>query len=258
VEALYEEFALPAPSHIGNLIAGAKKRGLVAPAKGRGSVWALSPAGRERVQELITDIDVAALMAESVRTTAASLGGTVHPVIPPSLAPPGLVQPLQRFLASHPFERNVFGMTRFPDPTDPGDPAGPDPVAPALEIARRVCERHGLEFHLASDRAMHDDLWMNVSAHMWASHYGIAFFEDRRGRGLNYNLTIEVGGMLLAGRRCLLVKDSSIKKMPTDLVGQIYKGVDVDVETQVSEAIHSWIREDLALGPCTDCRRVPK
>ena len=213
----------------------------------------MTPSGRDRVRELLSDIDVAALTAESVRTTAASLGGTVHPVIPPSLAPPGLIRPLQQFLAKHEFERNIFGMTRFPETTGPD----PDPVAPALDIARRVCERHGLEFHLASDRAMHDDLWMNVSAHMWASHYGIAFFEDRRGRGLNYNLTIEVGGMLLAGRRCLLLKDASIAKMPTDLVGQIYKGVDLDNAGQVSAAVHSWIRDDLALGPCPDCTPKP-
>jgi hypothetical protein len=142
-------------------------------------------------------------------------------------------------------------MTRFPDEGVPEK--GPDPVAPALDIARRVCELHGLEFHLASDRAMHDDLWMNVSAHMWASHYGIAFFEDRRGRGLNYNMTIEVGGMLLAGRRCLLLRDDSIKKMPTDLVGQIYKAVDLDDAGKVSRAVHSWIRDDLALGSCSDC-----
>lgn len=235
----------------------ARRRGFLASAKGRGAVWALSPEGRERVRQLIADIDVAALMAESVRTTAASLGGAVHPVIPPTLAPPGLLEPLRRFLAGHPFERNVFGMTRFPD-EKPGE-KGPDPVAPALDIARRVCELHGLEFHLASDRAMHDDLWMNVSAHMWASHYGIGFFEDRRGRGLNYNLTIEVGAMLLAGRRCLLLKDVSIErtKMPTDLVGHIYKEVDLDDASQVRGAVHAWIRGDLALGPCPECRPRP-
>jgi hypothetical protein len=44
-------------------------------------------------------------------------------------------------------------------------------------------------------------------AHMWASKYGVAFFEDRRGRGMNYNLTIEVGCMLMAGRRCGLLKE---------------------------------------------------
>jgi len=66
---------------------------------------------------------------------------------------------------------------------------------------------------------------------MWACRYGIAFFENTHDNGLNYNLTIEVGGMLLSGRRCALLKDQTVPAMPTDLVGQIYKSVDL-VELQ--------------------------
>ena len=128
-----------------------------------------------------------------------------------------------------------------------------DPVEPALKIAREVCQQHGLEFHLASDRAINDDLWANVAAHMWASQYGIAFFEDRRKEGLNYNLTIEVGSMLMTGRRCALLKDHSIARMPTDLVGRIYKSVDFNKPATVRDALHEWIREDLNLGPCASC-----
>ena len=70
-------------------------------------------------------------------------------------------------------------MTRFPDQQD--QEIG-DPIAPALEAVKAACEAHGLEFHLASDRAIVDDLWSNVAAHMWACKYGIAFFEDRRSK----------------------------------------------------------------------------
>lgn len=148
---------------------------------------------------------------------------------------------------------NVFGMTRFPD-EDQAEPI--DPVRPALKVARSVCELHGLEFHLASDRAMDDDLWTNIAAHMWASRYGIAFFEDLATpkRGVNYNLTVEVGGMLMTGRRCALLKDRSIERMPTDLVGKIYKPVQLQKPSTVEGALHAWIRDDLALGPCHECK----
>jgi hypothetical protein len=172
-------------------------------------------------------------------------------------APPSLLPVLGDFLARHPFDQNVFGMTRFPDEQR----AAPiDPVKPALEVAREVCKLHSLEFHLASDRAMDDDLWTNVAAHMWASRYGIAFFEDRATptRGVNYNLTIEVGGMLMTGRRCALLKDKSIEKMPTDLVGKIYKSVDLNRPDTVEGALHAWMRDDLALGPCGRCGGTPK
>jgi hypothetical protein len=140
-------------------------------------------------------------------------------------------------------------MTRFPETG-----ADPDPVAPALDAAEAACRLHGLEFHLASERAIHDDLWTNVAAHMWASQYDVAFFENRKARGLNYNLTIEVGSMLMTGRRCALLKDRSIDKMPTDLVGRIYKAVDLDKIDTITSALHEWIREDLGLGACPACR----
>ena len=88
---------------------------------------------------------------------------------------------------------------------------------------------------------------------MWASRYGIAFFEDRRDRGMNYNLTIEVGGMLVMGRRCSLLKDTSIERMPTDLVGRIYKEVDLSKLESVCDTLHAWISDDLGLGACSKC-----
>ena len=100
---------------------------------------------------------------------------------------------------------------------------------------------------------MDDDLWTNVAAHMWASRYGIAFFEDRMDKGMNYNLTIEVGSMLMTGRRCALLKDKSIEKLPTDLVGRIRKDVDLDDLATVNNALHGWIRDDLGLGACAEC-----
>lgn len=160
---------------------------------------------------------------------------------------------LKRFLDEHPFERNVLGMTRFPDE----EVDDPDPLTPVLDAAREVCAMHGLEFHLASDRDIEVDLWPNVAAHMWASRYGIAFLEDRRGRGMNYNLTIEVGAMLMTGRRIAIMKDKSIEKLPTDLVGKIYKSVDLDKVDAVKAILHTWIRDDLSLSACPHCPPVP-
>ncbi|HYP23354.1 MAG TPA: hypothetical protein VEV43_07265, partial [Actinomycetota bacterium] len=127
------------------------------------------------------------------------------------------------------------------------------PVAPALVLARSICEAHGLEFHLASERSISDNLWENVAGHMWGSRYGIGFFEDRKNEGLNPNLAIEIGSMLMTGRRCALLKDATVTRMPTDLVGKIYKDIDLDAPATVESALHVWIREDLALGPCSDC-----
>jgi hypothetical protein len=135
-------------------------------------------------------------------------------------------------------------MTRFPDAK-----AGmADPIGRAVAITKEVCAEFGLEFHLASDRAISDDLWTNVTAHMWACRYGVAFFEDRVARGLNHNLLIEVGAMIMAGRRCALLKDGSIAGLPTDFVGLIYKSVDLSAEDTVAAAVRAWLKDDILIG----------
>jgi hypothetical protein len=245
------DLSLPPPQNISDVIGKLKSRGFLTKGS-RPSSWKLTPWGRDESVRLMSDIDLVALSAEATATSS-FLGHVEHTIIPPALAPPHLIQGLRRFLEEHSFERNVFGMTRFPENEKGKDAL--DPVRGAVEIAREACRLHGLEFHLASDRAIDDDLWANVAAHMWACQYGLAFFEDRMKAGLNYNLTIEVGSMLMAGRRCGLLKDRSIKKMPTDLVGRIYKDVDLGKSQSVASAVHEWLRDDLGLGNCAQCGR---
>jgi hypothetical protein len=249
LQEMFQACSLPKPTNTSDIIGKLRKKGFLTVGGHSGS-WTITPLGRHASLELLSDLDLAALSAEST-TSSSVLGQVAHIVVPPALAPPTLIPGLRKFLDEHPFERNVFGMTRFPEESN--GTRGTDPVIPALEMAAEVCRLHGLEFHLASDRAINDDLWTNVAAHMWACQYGIAFFEDRRKKGLNYNLTIEVGSMLMTGRRCALLKDRSIARMPTDLVGRIYKSVDFDEIATVRDSLHEWIREDLSLGSCPSC-----
>jgi len=224
------------------VLSGLKRDKLVTSLKGRRGAWKLTPEGRAKSEELATDMDLAALEAEAAAPSIALLGDTPHPVIPPHLAPPQLIGPLRGFLDDYPFDTNVFGMTRFPAKADKGKL---DPIAPALEAAADACEKHGFTFHLASDRQIVDEVWTNVTAHMWCCRYGIAFFEERTPRGLNYNLTIEVGGCLVAGRRLALLKDKPVKKLPSDLVGHIYKEVDLEDPDTVTKQLNSWFESDL-------------
>jgi hypothetical protein len=248
---LFEDTGLPQPGNVHQTIRDLiKAKSLVRQGSGAAATYRLTPLGAQRSIALADDMDLAALLAEGGGSGLPLLGATGHPVIPPSLAPPDLVGPLHGFFKKHPFETNVFGMTRFPDADEE---KGPDPVAPAVEAARAVCGEHGLTFHLASDRQIVDDLWPNVAAHMWACKYAIAFFEDRRGRGINYNLSIEVGSTIVLGRRVAILKDRTIdqgqkvERLPTDLTGRIYKSVDLDDPATVREALSTWIKDDLAL-----------
>ena len=74
---------------------------------------------------------------------------------------------------------------------------------------------------------------------MWACRYCIGLLEDRAQRGLNYNAAIEIGSMLITGRRCAILKDRTAPDLPVNLSGQIYKSVDFDDEKSVREQFTS-------------------
>jgi hypothetical protein len=243
VDDLFDSIGLPRAGKISNVLGSLKTKGLLTQVKGgKGAVWKLTPEGKAQAEALATDMDLAVLVTESGGPAATLLGDTPHPVVPPSLAPPELLKPLHAFLEEYPFEHNVFGMTRFPSKPTGGKR---DPIGPALDATKKVCDKHGLVFHLASDRKIVDHLWPNVAAHMWGCRYGIAFFESVTDKGLNYNLTIEVGSCMVLGRRLALLKDKSLKAMPTDLVGAIYDDVELSKPSTVTKKLDTWITKTL-------------
>lgn len=218
-------------------------------------LWALTPLGRQKAAELIGEFDYDRISVELIGTPGVDFAHARHTVIPPGFAPPRWQQGIIRLLERFPFETNVFCMTRFPKPNEE---ALPDPLQQSIDVVRTVIQQHRLNLHLASDRQIEDDLLGNVGAYMWACQYGIGMLEDRvsNGRGLNSNMLIELGSMLIMGRRCAILKDRTSPAPPSDLSGQIYKSVDFDKDCTVSEAVHQWLSEDLALGRCPACPPV--
>jgi hypothetical protein len=154
---------------------------------------------------------------------------------------------LSRILDKTPFEQNVMLITRFPK--------GPeDHFAELIPKLRNAVANHGLSLQLASDAIAEDTLWENVVTYMWACKYAIVVMDSADGV-LNSNVLIEIGGMLMTGRRCAILLDNSVPAMPSDLVGHIYKPTDLsDHETTVAE-VQKWIRDDLALSECQSCPR---
>jgi hypothetical protein len=248
---MFESLRLPSPSNVSAVLSNLRneknvvRRAAVPP-------WGLTPQGIDRAIQLLGDFDYAGINAELVGSPGAEFAHVVHSVIPPDFAPPRWQLGISRLLKRFPFETNIFCMTRFPNASDP---SLPDPVEQAINAARSVTKQHGLTLHLASDRIVEDDLLGNVGAYMWACQYGIGLLEDRlsNGRGLNANMLIEIGSMLMIGRRCAILKDRTSPAPPSDLSGQIYKSVDFDFPESVAAAVHEWLSEDLGRGRCEAC-----
>ncbi len=249
---LFEKLHLPGPSNPSQSLGHLRSRQLVI-SHGTSRQWSLTPLGEKRVLQIVGELDTAKLQTELAQHPGAVFADARHSVIAPEFAPPRWNAGIARLLERFPFESNVFCMTRFPSSDD--DSTFLDPVKEVVATLRAVLDQHGMTLHLASDRQIDDELLGNVAAYMWACRFGIGLLENRARRGLNYNVVIELGSMLMTGRRCAMLKDQTAPFLPSDLAGQIYKPLDFGDLASVSAAAHNWLAEDLGLGRCRDCAR---
>ncbi len=239
ITGAFYELSIPPPGNVSAALATLRSESKVLRhPQGR---WMLTPIGRRTLEGL------AVQNAESVSLAATPAPGAVfahtdHTVIPSWAAPPRWGPGIARLLDRYPFDQNVLCMTRFPS-----EGATPDPVADAIAVSRATLADCGLTLHLASDSIVDEDLFGNVGAYMWACRYGLGIVEDCAGRGLNYNVVIELGGMMLTGRRCVILRDLTSPNLPTDLAGQIYKSVDLTNRELVSKTVREWAVKDLAV-----------
>jgi hypothetical protein len=243
VAELLSELRLPPISNLSDALSRLRQQDLLMrPSR---NLWALTPKGTAHLDVSVSHVPVQALASDLGRATGSEFGDRHHALIPPFIGPMGAAPGLTRILADSAFEQNVMLITRFPKGTE-------DHFAQLIPRLREATAGHGLKLQVASDGMAEDTLWANVVTYMWACKYAIVLMDSADGV-LNSNVLIEIGGMLMTGRRCAILRDKSVPAMPSDLVGHIYKSADFADHQSSIAAIHQWIRDDLGLGSCPSC-----
>ena len=142
------------------------------------------------------------------------------------------------------YERNVFVMMPFRQSID-------ERFEYIEKIIKRVLKRKGFTAWLASDMELDPTLWGNITSFMTGCKYGIAIFTRKDNLAgaqiepeFNPNVSLEMGFMLSRGKRILVLKDSFLKTLPTDIVGWLYKEFDLSrVNRQLPRIISKWADE---------------
>jgi hypothetical protein len=119
INKAFDAFRLPPPSNTSQSLAQLRSRGFaVKRLQGR---WSLTPRGEAQVTTLLGELPEASAPAMGLAGASAEFGEGKHTVIPPFFAPSRWSHEISRFLDRHPFDENVFCMTRFPtaDALDP-------------------------------------------------------------------------------------------------------------------------------------------
>lgn len=106
------------------------------------------------------------------------------------------------------------------------------------------CASHGIVALRADDKSYSDDLLPNVRTYMHSCGFGIAIFERLTSEIFNPNVSLEVGYMMALGKPTLLLKDSTLSSLPTDLVGRLYKTFDTqNPQESMPPVIEKWLGE---------------
>jgi protein-tyrosine-phosphatase len=123
------------------------------------------------------------------------------------------------------------------------------------ETIQNTLDQYSLRMFRADYSNYDDTLWENVKRYMEGSKYGIAIFDNIEEKGINPNVCIELGYMLGQYKRCLILKEKNIDKLPVDLSGRLYKEFDADnLEATIQHQVEIWLQDDLKIIPPKDSK----
>jgi hypothetical protein len=104
--------------------------------------------------------------------------------------------------------------------------------------------KHGIIGLRADDKEYADDLFANIKTYMHCCDFGIGVFERILEDNFNPNVSIEVGYMMGLRKNVCLLKDQTLKNLPTDLMGKLYKQFDPqDVEKTLPDQLEKWMKD---------------
>jgi protein-tyrosine-phosphatase len=119
-----------------------------------------------------------------------------------------------------------------------------EPQREILSAIKEVLVSYGMNCLRADERTYAPSLWENVKSYMDACRFGIAVFEQIGQDDFNPNVSLELGYMLAQKKEVLLLKETRLRTMPTDVAGHLYKTFDSsNLEGSVRVRILEWLQD---------------
>lgn len=166
---------------------------------------------------------------ESIKRVSEPAKG--HPVLPSEIA-----SSVAAFSKDHPKpQKTAFIVMSF------HKTAAHDAI---VSTVKTTLAKHNILGLRADDKEYNDELFANVRTYMHAADFGIGVFERIMQDDFNPNVSLEVGYIMALGKDMLLLKDQTLKNLPTDLVGRLYKPFDPQRIAETLPAhIEKWLKD---------------
>lgn len=150
--------------------------------------------------------------------------------------PTELAESLKRFRKDYPnSSKCAFIMMRF------GTTKAHNEIVQSI---RDTLGAHGIKALRADDKDYHDDLFWNILTYIYGCDFGVAVFERIEQEEFNPNISLEVGYTMALRKPVLLLKDQTLKKLNTDLIGKLYKTFDPqDISKSIAPQLQRWLKD---------------
>jgi hypothetical protein len=153
-----------------------------------------------------------------------------------AISNPEIASGLEKFKTDYPIgSKTAFIVMQF---------EGTKPHKGIVACIKNTLKKYKIEALRADDKQYMDDLFPNVKVYMHGCDFGLAVFDRITEDDFNPNVSLEVGYMLGMGKDVLLLKDKTLKSLPTDLTGKLYKEFDTtDIESTMPQQIDKWLSD---------------
>lgn len=113
-----------------------------------------------------------------------------------------------------------------------------------VQIVKDTLKKYKIVALRADDKQYLDDLFPNVKVYLHCCTFGIAIFDRIIEDDFNPNVSLEIGYLLGMNKNVLLLKDKTLKSLPTDLTGKLYKEFDTQsIEVTIPPQIEKWLHD---------------
>jgi hypothetical protein len=150
--------------------------------------------------------------------------------------PPLIDKSLRLFKKDHPqMHYTAFIMMQF------GKGKAYSSIVAAI---KKAFEDFGVIALRADDKTYHPDLYYNILTYIHGCGIGVAIFDRIESDEYNPNVSLELGYMLALDRPLCILKDQSLPKLPSDIVGRLYVPFDThNPKLTISRAVTKWLEE---------------
>lgn len=152
-------------------------------------------------------------------------------------APQRLRSAVAAFIADHPdYRANCFIIMPFR-----ATPFHDDVIASLRKVLRAL----GFNPLRADDKVYSDDVLANIETYLYGCHFAVAVHDRFLSDEHNANVALEVGYCLGMGKPVCLLKEHTVRALPSDLQGRIYVPFDGSkIEESLSAVVPKWLADN--------------